>query len=132
MQPMRTSRATPGTREGGPARALRSALVGGVLSDGTGPGAAPPTSVEAFVDGRIGSMAAHVRLGVAVVEALLVLRAFAVTRRGPASLSPPEADRLMRAWEGSRLAPVADYVRLVRSLALLGAFEPTRAERSSP
>jgi hypothetical protein len=106
--------------------------VGGVLTDEAGPDAAASTSVEAFVDGRIGSMATHVRLGVAAVEALLVLRTVAVTRRGPASLSPPEAARLMRAWEGSRLTPVADYVRLLRSLALLGAFEPTRTGRSSP
>ena len=123
----------------GPGRALRGALASAILSDESATARVDPggpiasrSAIEAFVDGRFGLMALHVRAGVAVIEWLLVVRCFARTGRGPGSLSPAAAARLARSWEASRLPPIADYVRLVRSLVVLAAFDTSAARPSLP
>src|SRR5207244_6887893 len=79
--------------------------------------------VTGFVDGRIESMPAHLRLGVEAVEILLAFRATARTGRSPARLGEDALISLVGAWERSRLGPVRQYVRLVRSLAVFALYD---------
>src|SRR5688572_17870106 len=78
--------------------------------------------VEAFVDGSLGAMPEHLRAGVAVES--IVLGAYARIR----SL---DTARLIEAFDRSPLAPVRQYVRLLRSLVLFAEQELAPAPAAS-
>ena len=78
--------------------------------------------VLAFVDERIVSMPSHLRVGVRATEWFLLL----ISRGGPAPTAHGargELARRLHRWESSRLPPVTQYLRLIRSLVLLAAHE---------
>jgi hypothetical protein len=74
-------------------------------------GGADPIAAERFVRARVAAMPEVPRAGVRAVEALLVAR-LRLARDGAA---------LADAWTRSSLPGVAEYVRLVRSLAVVYA-----------
>lgn len=70
--------------------------------------------VEAWVDGSLGTMPEHLRLGVAV-QSVVFGAVFGLLRvRG---------DRAVAVLERSPLMPMRQYVRLLRSLVLFGEQE---------
>jgi hypothetical protein len=77
--------------------------------------AVDPLTVERFVRARVSAMPALQRVGVRVVEALLEQR---LRLADDASARTIAAD-----WTRSGLPGVAEYVRLVRSLAVVCAFD---------
>jgi hypothetical protein len=123
---------------------FRGALVRALLA-GLDPARASPASTLAFVDDRLARIGGVTRLAVLGVEGLLSA-AFAVALRAPCADSPrsralrapcaesPRSRALLRRLDVTALPLLADYVRLVRSLALVYAYEthpPTaRAPRS--
>jgi hypothetical protein len=123
---------------------FRAALVRSLLT-GVDPGDLLPSSTLVFVNDRLARIGGIARIGVLGVECLLSA-AFAVAggaqRARPAGdtlsegattcvglseyalgLDTPRATALLRRLDVTTLPAVADYVRLVRSLALLFVFE---------
>jgi hypothetical protein len=105
------------------ARVFRHRLAEAVLADsGVEEDPRLRARVLAFVDERVASMPSHLRLGVRATEWILLL----ISRggRGPAAHGARgELPRRLRRWGSSRLPPVTQYVRLIRSLVLLAAHE---------
>jgi hypothetical protein len=94
--------------------------------------AVPDTSPERiddaarFVSEQIAAMPYHLRAGVEAGGLVLGLHALARTGRRFSALPARDRERLVRAWLASRLAPVAQYVRVLRALARYAAQEPVR------
>lgn len=68
--------------------------------------------VLGFVDERIAAMPAHIRVGILLTEWLLVLQGM-----------PADPTQRLRRLSASRLPPIVQYIRLIRSLVLLSAHE---------
>jgi hypothetical protein len=79
--------------------------------------------VMVWVENQMYRMPFHVKLGVAMVATIITMHALVRTGRPPWRLSAPARARLLRAWEASKVPPVAQYVRLERSLVLYAAYE---------
>ena len=79
--------------------------------------------VHAFVDEGIRDMPTHLRAGVASVAGLMLLGSMARRARPFDRLSPSERRAAVHGWQQSRLAPVRQYMRLLRSLVLYAAYE---------
>ena len=78
-------------------------------------------AVEEFVDGSLRAMPEHLRAG--VVAESIVLGAYARVRAGGRAPGAVETAAVVRRFDGSRLAPVRQYVRLLRSLVLFAEHE---------
>jgi hypothetical protein len=89
------------------------------------PGLPPAVArdVECWVEHQMYSMPFHVKLGVAVVAVVVTLHSLLRTGRPPWRLPPSLRHHLLKCWSSSPLAPVAQYVRLERSLVLFASFE---------
>jgi hypothetical protein len=79
--------------------------------------------VELWVEDQMFAMPFHLKLGVAVVAGLVTLHSIVRTGRPPWRLRPAARRQLLVAWEASPIAPVAQYVRLERSLVLYATHE---------
>lgn len=103
---------------------FRSCLVATLLEDAGVP--VDPMlerDVRGFVDDGLSAMPSHLRAGVASVAAMLRLRSRARWGKPFERLGPTERRLAIRSWEGSRLVPVRQYMRLLRSLVLFAAYE---------
>jgi hypothetical protein len=99
---------------------LRGALVRSLLT-GVDPGHASPVSTLAFVEERLTRIEGVARFAVLGVERLLSA-VFAVAA-GESRADSPRTAALLRHLDVTTLPVVADYVRLVRSLALVFVYE---------
>lgn len=83
----------------------------------------PPvrSSVEAFVDGTLRDMAEWMRAGLAAESLLLGAYVALVRTRRP--LDDQGLRDLLGRWETSRIGPLAQYVRAMRSLVLFAENE---------
>jgi hypothetical protein len=79
--------------------------------------------VELWVENQMYAMPFHVKLGVAAVAVLVTLHAIVRTGRPPWRLRAAARQRLMASWASSPIPPVAQYVRLERSLVLYATYE---------
>jgi hypothetical protein len=79
--------------------------------------------VQRFVRDGVRAMPIHLRAGVRTLERFLGARALARHGRPFAALDTGQRASELRAWGRSRLDPVRQYVRLVRSLTLFAAYE---------
>ena len=79
--------------------------------------------VEAWVENQMYAMPSHVKLGVAIVAVFITADALVRTGRASWQLGPEARQRLLARWAQSRLPPVAQYIRLERSLVLYAAHE---------
>jgi hypothetical protein len=79
------------------------------------------SQVEAYVDGALRAMPEHLRAGVAAES--LVLGTWARLLRALGRLDNRTLDTRLERWEASRLGPVRQYVRLLRSLVLFAEHE---------
>jgi hypothetical protein len=79
--------------------------------------------VEVWVENQMYNMPLHIKAGVALVAFVITVEA--TLRHGRPQWRLPAATRrrLLERWSNSRLVPVSQYVRLVRSLAVYGAYE---------
>jgi hypothetical protein len=84
--------------------------------------AADPIAVERFVRARVDAMPWSQRAGVQVVELLLAQR-LRLVRDAASGRSVADG------WTRSGLPGVAEYVRLVRSLAVVCAFDGSTSAR---
>jgi len=78
------------------------------------------SAVLAYVDGSLRVMPEYLRAGVAAESLLLGTW---VRLRGKLGAPDRPLVEQLDAWEGSRIGPVRQYVRLLRSLALFAECE---------
>lgn len=85
----------------------------------------PPVArdVEVWVGNQLEAMPAHMRFGLAIIAVFVTLDSLVRTGRPQWRLGAQARQRLLRRWATSQLAPVAQYVRLQRSLLLCAAHE---------
>lgn len=83
----------------------------------------PPvrSAVEAFVDGTLRDMAEWMRAGLAAES--LLLGAYVAVLRTRRPLDGQGLRELLGRWETSRIGPLAQYVRAMRSLVLFAENE---------
>jgi hypothetical protein len=86
------------------------------------------SAVEDYVDGALQAMPEYLRAAVAVESVALGAWAALLGRRGGGD--PEPLVRLVDRWEESRLGPVRQYVRLLRSLVLFAECELAPAPAS--
>jgi hypothetical protein len=89
-------------------------------------GELPPAvarDVEVWVENQMYAMPFHVKFGVAAVAVLCTLHAVLRTGRAQWRLRPDMRRHLLLCWAASPIPPVAQYVRLERSLVLYAAYE---------
>lgn len=79
--------------------------------------------VQSFVADGVRSMPTHLRLGVESVALLLRVDSLARNGKPFARLGPAARRAAVRTWDASRIDPVRQYIRLVRSLVLFAAYE---------
>lgn len=79
------------------------------------------SSVEAFVDGTLRDMAEWMRAGLAAES--LLLGAYVALVRTHRPLDRHDLRDLLGGWETSRIGPLAQYVRAMRSLVLFAENE---------
>jgi len=87
-------------------------------------------STLTFVDERFARLTGLPRIAVSAIEWALSA-AFAVVTRGPMTESP-RAVTLLRRLDATTLPPLAAYVRLVRSLTVVYAYETRAPMREDP
>jgi hypothetical protein len=79
------------------------------------------SAVEDYVDGCLRTMPEYLRAGMTAETMVLGAWAGLLGRRGGAD--PEGLVRLLDRWEDSRIGPVNQYVRLLRSLVLFAECE---------
>jgi hypothetical protein len=79
------------------------------------------SAIEEYVDGALGAMPEHLRAG--VVAESLVLGTWVRLQRALGRLDRRTLDARLEAWEASRIGPVRQYVRMMRSLVLFAEHE---------
>ena len=79
--------------------------------------------VEVWVENQMFSMPIHIKAGIAAVALWVTAHSLLRTGRPPWRLPAGARQRLLQTWAASRIPPVAQYVRLERSLVLYGAHE---------
>lgn len=99
---------------------LRRFIVRSLLDD-TDPSDLALASTLAFVDERLARMRGAARLALLTVERLLSA-ALVLTAAGPCA-SPRRTEAMLRRVVATTLPGAAEYVRLVRSLALIYIYE---------
>jgi hypothetical protein len=89
------------------------------------PPLSPPVArdVEVWVGNQLEAMPAHVRFGLAVVAVFVTLDAIVRTGRPQWRIGAQQRHLLLTRWAASPLVPVAQYIRLHRSLVLYAAHE---------
>lgn len=83
------------------------------------------STIEVYVDGALRAMPEYLRVAVAAESVVLGAWAGVQGRRGGSD--PTALVHLLDRWEESRVGPVRQYVRLLRSLVLFAECELTPA-----
>jgi hypothetical protein len=78
------------------------------------------SAAEAYVEGALGAMPEHLKIGVTADSVLLSVWARA---KHPFDLTDEALLDLLEGWETSRLAPVRQYARLLGSLVIFAQNE---------
>lgn len=117
-------------RRGGPLRRFRRAVIETVVDGAEAPADPTARDMSGFVEEELKAMPLHLRVGVEAVSALLLTRT-TIEGRGDFARRGAEARATaIGSWEASRLGPVRQYVRFLRSLVLFALHE--RATASEP
>jgi hypothetical protein len=88
--------------------------------------------VEVWVENQMYAMPIHVKIGVAAVAFVATVHAILRMGRPQWRLGPAMRRHLLHCWATSPIPPLAQYVRLERSLMLYAAYEHPNGLRSRP
>jgi hypothetical protein len=90
-------------------------------------GADAATEPVDFVLGQVSALAPFMRVGVEAAAVFLAAYTFVTTGRSFPSMTAERRATTVRRWETLGLPPARLYLRLIRSLTLFAAFDPSHS-----